>query len=117
MLIPGVVYYLKQNKQVFCVISIDILSFYGRISKICKDIAETKRKGVTSARGGRWEPLAKRLRKPLPASPGMTGTGSPVTEEPRYPACGVIRVVPRLTSPLFLGVGSLFFMEVESNES
>ena len=44
-------------------------------------------------------------RKPFPASPGMTGTGAPVTEQLRCLIFRRIRVVPRFTSPLLFGGG------------
>ena len=62
--------------------ALDIFPFYGRMTEICKDNAETKRGGGLSARGRRWKPPEETLQA-IFASPGKTGTGAPVTERLR----------------------------------
>ena len=84
-----------------------------------KDNAETKRDSLPRSEGEAVKAPVKASRTPLPSRPGGPGRDAPVTEQLRCRDFPVIRVVPRFTSPLFLGARFFVFefLEVIEHES
>ena len=93
--------------RIFSVNNIDNTRFYGKISSICKDYAEINQPKGSEREGNGESPYPESC-VPLPASPGMTGTGAPVTERLRYPVWDELGWYRDYTRPYFLGASYFF---------